>query len=104
MVGTVSDMLVSEFKDLYVRETGLGVESDEVFKQNLESAYQYVVDHSDYFDIETNKTGKMLVFDRARYVRANASELYYQNFLHDLNAFGLKLAMERDLNESAQDN
>ncbi|MFW3363901.1 hypothetical protein ACN2AU_04795 [Aerococcus viridans] len=103
MVGTVSDMLVSEFKDLYVRETGLGVESDEVFKRNLESAYQYVVDHSDYFDIETNKTGKMLVFDRARYVRANASELYYQNFLHDLNAFGLNLAMERDMDESTQD-
>lgn len=103
MVGTVSDMLVSEFKNLYVRETGLGVESDEVFKRNLESAYQYVVDHSDYFDIETNKTGKMLVFDRARYVRANASELYYQNFLHDLNAFGLKLAMERDMDESIQD-
>lgn len=103
MVGTVSDELVSEFKKLYVKETGLGVESDEVFKRNLESAYQYVVDHSDYFDIETNKTGKMLVFDRARYVRANASELYYQNFLHDLNAFGFKLAMERDLNESTQD-
>lgn len=104
MVGTVSDMLVSEFKDLYVKETGLGVETDEVFKRNLELAYQYVVDRSDYFDIETNKTGKMLVFDRARYVRANASELYYQNFMHDLNAFGLQLAMERDLNESAQDN
>lgn len=103
MVGTVSDMLVSEFKDLYVRETGLGVETDEVFKRNLELAYQYVVDRSDYFDIETNKTGKMLVFDRARYVRANASELYYQNFLHDLNAFGLNLAMERDMDESTQD-
>lgn len=104
MSSTISEKLVKEFKDLYVRETGLGVETDEVFKRNLELAYQYVVDRSDYFDIETNKTGKMLVFDRARYVRANASELYYQNFMHDLNAFGLQLAMERDLNESAQDN
>lgn len=103
MSSTISEDLVKEFKDLYVRETGLGVESDEVLKRNLELAYQYVVDRSDYFDIETNKTGKMLVFDRARYVRANASELYYQNFLHDLNAFGLNLAMERDMDESTQD-
>ncbi len=103
MSSTISEELVKEFKDLYVRETGLGVETDEVFKRNLELAYQYVVDRSDYFDIETNRTGKMLVFDRARYVRANASELYYQNFLHDLNAFGLNLAMERDMDESTQD-
>lgn len=88
--------IVDEFKSLYVKESGLGVEPDTVFEKNLSSAYQYVVDKSDDFDITKNKTGKMLVFDRARYVRANASELFYQNFLPDLNAFGLKLAMERD--------
>jgi len=92
----ITNDIVEEFKDLYVKETGMGVESDVVFKKNLANAYQYVVDKSDDFDITKDETGKMLVFDRARYVRANASELFYQNFLPDLNSFGMKLAMERE--------
>lgn len=98
----ITKEIIEEYKELYVKESGLGVESDEVFQRNLESAYQYVVDRSEDFDIDENKTGKMLVFDRARYVRANASELFYQNFLPDLNAFGLKLAMERDRNATQE--
>ena len=92
--------IIKEYKELYVKEYGLGVESDEVFKNNLTNAYQYVIEHSDDFDITKDRTGKMLVFDRARYVRANASELFYQNFLPDLNSFGFKLAMERDTSAS----
>lgn len=92
--------IIKEYKELYVKESGLGVESDEVFKNNLTNAYQYVIEHSDDFDITKDRTGKMLVFDRARYVRANASELFYQNFLPDLNSFGFKLAMERDTSAS----
>lgn len=92
--------IIKEYKELYVKESGLGVESDEVFKNNLTNAYQYVIEHSDDFDITKDRTGKMLVFDRARYVRANASELFYQNFLPDLNSFGFKLAMERDTSVS----
>lgn len=92
--------IIKEYKELYVKESGLGVESDEVFKNNLTNAYQYIIEHSDDFDITKDRTGKMLVFDRARYVRANASELFYQNFLPDLNSFGFKLAMERDTSAS----
>lgn len=94
----ITDELVNEYKDLYVKESGMGVEPDKVFKKTLDDAYHYIVERSEDFDITKDKTGKMLVFDRARYVRANASELFYNNFLPDLNAFGLKLAMERDLN------
>lgn len=99
----ITNEIVEEFKSLYVKETGLGVESDTVFEKLLESAYQYVIDKSGTFDITKDETGKMLVFDRARYVRANASELFYQNFLPDLNAFGLKLAMERDVDAAQED-
>lgn len=96
----ITDEIVEEFKELYVKESGLGVESDKVFKNNLSNAYQYIIEHSDDFNISKDRTGRMLVFDRARYVRANASELFYQNFLPDLNAFGLKLVMERDTSAS----
>lgn len=99
----VTEEIIEDYKNVYVKESGLGVESDAVFKKTIEDAYQYIVDRSDDFDITQDKTGKMLVFDRARYVRANASELFYQNFLPDLNAFGLKLAMERDLSAAQED-
>lgn len=99
----ITNDIVEEYKDLYVKETGLGVESDDVFRATLETAYQYVVDRSDWFDITMDKTGKQLVFDRARYVRANASELFYDNYFADLNNFGLKLVMERDNDDVAQD-
>lgn len=92
----ITDVILEEYKELYVKETGLGVDSDEMLKKTLKSAYQYIIDKSDDFDIEKDETGKQLVFDRARYVRNNASELFYQNFLPDLNSFGFKLAMERD--------
>lgn len=93
---SITDEVLTEFKNLYIKETGLGVESDETFKNLLENAYAYIVSKSDDFNITEDKIGKQLVFDRARYVRANASELFYENYLPDLNAFGLKLGMERE--------
>jgi len=96
----ISEDVIQEFKELYVRESGLGVESNESFDDLLQNAYSYVVDKSDQFNINTDKTGKQLVFDRARFVRANASELFYKRFLPDLNAFSLKLAMESDYDDS----
>lgn len=94
----ITDEIVEEFKNLYVKETGLGVESDENFKKMLETAYAYIKERTAEFDIDEEPTGKQLVFDRARYVRANASEMFYENYLADMNGFGLKLAMERDAN------
>jgi len=95
--------ILEEFKSTYVKQTGLGIESDYELKKILSNAYQYIVDRTGKFDISKDKTGKMLVFDRARYVRANASELFYQNFLPDLNAFSLKLGMEREADDTQTD-
>lgn len=100
----ISNEILNEFKDLYVKETGLGIETDDALKKLVESAYQYVMDTSGVFDISNDKTARMLVFDRARYVRANASELFYQNFLPDLNALSLRLAMEGGEYEFTQEN
>lgn len=91
----ITNETVEEFKDLYVKETGLGVESDDIFKEMLETAYAYIVERTADFDIHKEPTGKQLVFDRARYVRANASEMFYENFLADMNGFGLKLAAKQ---------
>lgn len=99
----ITGNIVEEFKDQYVKETGLGVESDDTFKKMLKTAYAYIIEHTDEFDINEEPTGKQLVFDRVRYVRANASELFYENYLADMNGFGLKLAMERDTNDSQED-
>lgn len=92
--------LVDEFKALYIRESGMGVEDDEIFKKMLAMAYSYVVQQTAPFDIEQSQVGKQLVFDRAGYIRANASELFYQNYLPDLNAFGLTLRMEDETDDS----
>lgn len=92
----ITDEILEEFKDLYVKETGMGVESDEALEKLLKTAYVYIQEKTDEFDINKEPTGKQLVFDRARYVRANASEMFYGNYLADMNGFGLKLAMERD--------
>lgn len=91
----ITDKIVNEFKEQYVKESGLGVESDSTFKKMLETAYAYIIERTAYFDIEEEPTGKQLVFDRARYVRANASEMFYENFLADMNGFGLKLATKK---------
>lgn len=96
----ITDDIVKEFKALYVKESGLGVESDDTFKKMLETAYVYIVERTADFDIEKEPTGKQLVFDRARYVRANASEMFYENFLAEMNGFGLKLAAEAHENDA----
>lgn len=98
----ITKEIVEEFKNLYVKEMGLGVESDETIKKILKTAYVYIQEQTDEFDINKEETGKQLVFDRARYVRANASEMFYDNYLADMNGFGLKLAMERDTNDTTQ--
>lgn len=92
-MGEITKEIIEEFKNLYVRESGLGVESDDDFKKMLETAYAYIIERTAEFDIEKEPTGKQLVFDRARYVRANASEMFYENFLADMNGFGLKLVL-----------
>lgn len=96
----IPEDIIDEFKRLYVKESGLGIESDETFQEMLETSYLYIQQHTDVFDIESEPVGKQLVFDKARYIRANASELFYQNYLSDMNAFGLYLATERDLYDS----
>lgn len=96
----ITDEIVKEFKEEYVKESGLGVESDETFKRMLERAYAYIIERTAEFDINEEPTGKQLVFDRARYVRANASEMFYGNFLADMNGFGLKLAAKQHKNDA----
>ena len=97
----ITTEILKEFKGQYVKESGLGVESDEVFKQMLETAYVYIKERTGDFDINEEPTGKQLVFDRARYVRANASELFYENFLADMNGFSLMLAQKREQADDA---
>ncbi|KAA9232824.1 MULTISPECIES: hypothetical protein [Aerococcus] len=85
---------VDEFKSIYVKSEGLGIETDDELKQLLENAYSLVVSYSKDFEMDTHPTGRMLVYDAARYIRANASELFFQNFKPDLNAFGFNLLVE----------
>lgn len=87
---------VDEFKSLYVKASGLGIETDEEFLRLLKIAYNQVVSRTDEFDMDEHPTGRMLVFDAARYIRANASELFYQNYFADLNSFGFELLAEKE--------
>lgn len=87
---------VDEFKSLYVKASGLGIETDAEFFRLLKIAYDQVVSRTDNFDMDEHPTGRMLVFDAARYIRANASELFYQNYFADLNSFGFELLAERE--------
>lgn len=96
----ITDEILEEFKEEYVKESGLGVESDDAFKRMLKRAYAYIIERTAEFDINEEPTGKQLVFDRARYVRANASEMFYENFLADMNGFGLKLAAKQHKNDA----
>lgn len=94
-INKITRDIVDEFKNTYVKETGLGVESDEHFKKLLENAYAYIIQNSADFDIHKEPVGKQLVFDRAWYVRERASGLFYESYMADMSGFGMKLAMER---------
>lgn len=93
--GQITDEIVDEFYSTYIRQTGLGADSEEVVHKQLVNAYDYVCQVVGVFDITKEPVGKMLVFDRARYVRANATELFYPNYLPDLNGFALYLGRKR---------
>lgn len=102
---TITDEHVREFRDLYVKASGYGVETDEELKELLNLAYHRVMKHTDEFDLDSHPDGKLLVFDCARYIRANASELFYENYFNDLNSFGFQLMIEkwREKDDSQED-
>lgn len=100
----ISGDILQEFIEDYVKEVGLGADSEETIIRVLTNAYAYVVQRCGHFNIETDEVGKSLVFDRARYVRNNAAELFYHNFQHDLMDFAWKLKGESEaLDQTTQD-
>src|SRR5699024_10538517 len=96
---TMNDLFVpeevkDEFVARYVKDVGLGVDPDSVIQKILDESYVYVALRCGKFDIETNPTGKGLVFERARYARSNAAELFYEHFFSELAGFAWSLRVE----------
>lgn len=100
----ITDEHLKEFKSLYVKAEGLGIESDEELKNILNTAYRQIVSYSDEFDMDEYPIGRLLVYDYARYIRANASELFFDNFKSQLNNFGFELMLDRGINDDTQQN
>ncbi|WP_420869171.1 phage gp6-like head-tail connector protein [Cytobacillus horneckiae] len=65
---------------------------DDNLKRLLSFSFEDIKAKCGVFEIEENKRGKELVFERTRYVYNDALEYFDNNFLSQLTSLGIELA------------
>ncbi|PCF64569.1 hypothetical protein [Staphylococcus intermedius] len=69
---------------------------DEHIKSLLEQSYEDIKHRCQEFDMEKNKRGSELVYERTRYAYNDSLEFFHDNFLGQITSFALENMKEVD--------
>ncbi|MEJ7540395.1 hypothetical protein [Staphylococcus intermedius] len=69
---------------------------DEHIKSLLEQSYEDIKHRCQEFDMEKNKRGSELVYERTRYAYNDSLEFFHDNFLAQITSFALENMKEVD--------
>lgn len=86
----ISNEILQQFKD----RMRLGDDEDDNLRRILFASNQALIKDCGTYDINEDETFKELIFERSRYVYNDALEYFTQNFLTEINSFGIAKALE----------
>ncbi|MED1404280.1 hypothetical protein P4U07_15905 [Bacillus mycoides] len=86
----ISNEILQQFKD----RMRLGDDEDDNLKRILFASNKALIKDCGLYDINEDETFKELVFERSRYVYNDALEYFTDNFLTEINSFGIQKALE----------
>ncbi|PGC70367.1 hypothetical protein COM21_00790 [Bacillus toyonensis] len=90
METVISNEILQQFKD----RMRLGDDEDDNLKRILFASNKALIKDCGSYDINKDETFKELVFERSRYVYNDALEYFAENFLTEINSFGIQKALE----------
>ncbi|HGH7175517.1 TPA: hypothetical protein ACJMKJ_003064 [Bacillus wiedmannii] len=90
METVILNEILQQFKD----RMHLGDEEDDNLRRILFASNKALIKDCGAYDINEDETFKELVFERSRYVYNDALEYFTQNFLTEINSFGIAKALE----------
>ncbi|MFB6588510.1 hypothetical protein ACFCVQ_23300 [Bacillus thuringiensis] len=86
----ISNEILQQFKD----RMRLGDDEDDNLRRILFASNKALIKDCGSYDIKEDETFKELVFERSRYVYNDALEYFAENFLTEINSFGIQKALE----------
>lgn len=86
----ISNKILQQFKD----RMRLGDDEDDNLRRILFASNKALIKDCGSYDINEDETFKELVFERSRYVYNDALEYFAENFLTEINSFGIQKALE----------
>ncbi|HDR7844971.1 TPA: hypothetical protein QCY25_005531 [Bacillus toyonensis] len=86
----ISNEILQQFKD----RMRLGDDEDDNLRRILFASNKALIKDCGLYDINKDETFKELVFERSRYVYNDALEYFAENFLTEINSFGIQKALE----------
>ncbi|MGH0867372.1 hypothetical protein [Bacillus toyonensis] len=86
----ISNEILQQFKD----RMRLGDDEDDNLRRILFASNKALIKDCGSYDINKDETFKELVFERSRYVYNDALEYFAENFLTEINSFGIQKALE----------
>ncbi|MFP3415188.1 hypothetical protein SB773_27105 [Bacillus sp. SIMBA_074] len=90
METVISNEILQQFKD----RMRLGDDEDDNLRRILFASNKALIKDCGSYDINEDETFKELVFERSRYVYNDALEYFTENFLIEINSFGIQKALE----------
>ncbi|MED1116850.1 hypothetical protein [Bacillus paramycoides] len=90
METVISNEILQQFKD----RMRLGDDEDDNLRRILFASNKALIKDCGSYDINEDETFKELVFERSRYVYNDALEYFAENFLTEINSFGIQKALE----------
>lgn len=90
METVISNEILQQFKD----RMRLGDDEDDNLRRILFASNKALIKDCGSYDINKDETFKELVFERSRYVYNDALEYFSENFLTEINSFGIAKALE----------
>ncbi|PEB89549.1 hypothetical protein [Bacillus toyonensis] len=86
----IANEILQQFKD----RMRLGDDEDDNLRRILFASNKALIKDCGSYDINKDETFKELVFERSRYVYNDALEYFAENFLTEINSFGIQKALE----------
>ncbi|MFJ8354098.1 hypothetical protein ACIQ69_12015 [Bacillus paramycoides] len=90
METVISNEILQQFKD----RMRLGDDEDDNLRRIIFASNKALIKDCGSYDINEDETFKELVFERSRYVYNDALEYFAENFLTEINSFGIQKALE----------
>ncbi|EOP36190.1 hypothetical protein [Bacillus cereus] len=86
----ISNEILQQFKD----RMRLGDDEDDNLRRILFASNKALIKDCGSYEMNEDETFKELVFERSRYVYNDALEYFTENFLTEINSFGIQKALE----------